>query len=344
MIRNITIENFFSFGKAKTIEVNPELNILVGINGSGKSNFFKALELIRQGEIESDLTNFINKEWGGVDNVVNKSINSGKTLIECHCHIGFFENSDVSNKIELEKQFAGKFTYKFTSKFKDEKEEDESLRSLHFFNIYLQFDTSSKSPLRQLCPYYSEEYLLPSGENLAQLLSYLNTKKIKAYDKIMEALKQVNPSFKELAFTVPTGSKILMSLKEKNLNEAITVEHFSDGTLRFLLLMSILYTPPLVDGNVVCLDEPELGLHPDMIRMVAEGIKYASKNGTQMFVSTHSPLLLNHFELEDLLIFEKDEENNTVVKRKSEDDFKDWLGEFLPGKMWVEGLIGGVRW
>ena len=118
--------------------------------------------------------------------------------------------------------------------------------------------------------------------------------------------------------------------------------HISDGTLRFLLLLSILYNPDR--GTLVCLDEPEIGLHPDMINTIAEGIKYAAQTGTQMFIATHSPLLLNAFDLEDILIFEKDENNKSIVKTKSEEDFADWQGKFLAGQMWLRGQLGGTRW
>lgn len=80
-----------------------------------------------------------------------------------------------------------------------------------------------------------------------------------------------------------------------------------------------------------------------MIRSVAEMIKYAARQ-TQIIVATHSPHLLNQFELEDVLVFEKNEENSTVVRTVSEDDFPDWEGDYLPGQMWLLGQIGGKRW
>jgi predicted ATPase len=80
-----------------------------------------------------------------------------------------------------------------------------------------------------------------------------------------------------------------------------------------------------------------------MIRSIAEMIKYAAKD-SQIIIATHSPLLLNQFELEDVLVFEKDENNSTIVKKVSENDFPDWEGDFLPGQMWLLGQIGGKRW
>jgi len=96
-------------------------------------------------------------------------------------------------------------------------------------------------------------------------------------------------------------------------------------------------------GICCCLDEPEIGLHPDMINTVAETIKSASVN-SQMIIATHSPQLLNSFEIEDILIFEKDENNKTTVTRKVEDDFEDWNDDFLVGQLWLRGKIGGKRW
>ena len=209
--------------------------------------------------------------------------------------------------------------------------------------VYNYFDTTFESVIRQLSPFYSDLKLLPNGENLTHLLNYLNGNNTTAYDKIVSLLRNaINSNFRDLVFSQPTSGKTLLALKEHNLNRAVPVEHISDGTLRFLLLLAIFYNPNR--GKLICLDEPEIGLHPDMIRTVADGIKYASQNGTQMIVATHSPLLLNAFDLEDLRIFEKDANNSTIITTKSEDDFENWQGEFLVGQMWLNGQLGGVRW
>lgn len=115
----------------------------------------------------------------------------------------------------------------------------------------------------------------------------------------------------------------------------------SDGTLRFILLMTIFFNP--MRGDFIALDEPEGGLHPDMISLLAEMMREASRN-SQIIMATHSPLLLNQFELDDIIIFEKNKENESIIKRVTEDDFPDWEGEYLPGQMWMNGQIGAKRW
>lgn len=405
MINKITVQSFFSFGKHQTIELNDDTNILVGINGSGKSNFIKIIQFLYEGIAGKEgLRNLINKKWGGFSSMIycggdedareviityHFDRNKVKNVFEGNgflfpkdpiyevriSKVGLF-NYDVSEKMYNESRRQGQppFIYLDVSNGKgiisrkddtkigikqaifDENElvlkqisEPENFyplftlkKAIEEIVVYSYFDTTLDSKIRQLSPYYSELKLLPSGENLTHLLSYLNGNYTKSYDQILLLLKKVNPHFKELVFNQPTSSKTLLALKEQHLNKAITVDQISDGTLRFLILLSILYNPNR--GMLICLDEPETGLHPDMIQTIGEGIKAASKDGTQMIIATHSPLLLNGFELEDLKIFEKDKDNQTIISRKTEDDFKEWEGEFLVGQMWLRGELGGVRW
>ncbi len=404
MINKITVQSFFSFGKHQTIELNHDTNILVGINGSGKSNFIKIIQFLYEGIAGKDgLRNLINKKWGGFSSMVycggeeaseviityHFDRNKVKNVFDGGGHlfpndpiyevrinkVGLF-NYDVSEKVYNESIKSGQspFIYLDVANGKgkistrtntkigikqaifDENElvlkqisEPENFypqftlkKAIEEIVVYSYFDTTLDSKIRQLSPYYSELKLLPSGENLTHLLSYLNGNSTKYYDKIISLLKKVNPYFRELVFNQPTSSKTLLALKEQNLNRAITVDQISDGTLRFLILLSILYNPNR--GMLICLDEPETGLHPDMIQTIGEGIKAASKDGTQMIIATHSPLLLNGFELEDLKIFEKDKNNQTIISKKTEEDFENWEGEFLVGQMWLRGELGGVRW
>ena len=123
-------------------------------------------------------------------------------------------------------------------------------------------------------------------------------------------------------------------LREEHLARSVSIEHVSDGTLRYLLLLSILYNPKR--GSLVCIDEPETGLHPDMINTVADAIKHASKK-TQLIIATHSPLLLNSFDLEDILVFEKNTRNETEVTGKNPDDLTDGSKTFSSVKRGCRG-------
>lgn len=376
MIKKITVQNFFSFGTEQTIELNPDTNILVGINGTGKSNFIRAIQLLQQG-IKGNFEKMFSHQWGGFSGCANFISPDAKEIkIGYHFDYNKVLNEAKSEFNQNEKNFIfeiiinkkGLTDYVLNDRFiiagePQKMELNPNINSNELFlsqisttdsniftilkkaiekiSIYDYFDTSFGGDIRQLSPFYSENQLLSDGKNLTALLSNLKVNSIKTYDKINEELKNVNPNFKEMDF-MPYPGKTLLALKEKNLDRAITIENISDGTLRYLLLLSIFYNPNR--GSVVCIDEPEAGLHPDMINGIAKGIRYAAQNGTQMIIATHSPLLLNAFELEDLKIFEKDEDNQTVVKTKSEEDFPNWEGEFLMGQMWLRGELGGVRW
>ena len=376
MIKKITVQNFFSFGTEQTIELNSDTNILVGINGTGKSNFIKLILLLQQG-IKGDFEKLFSYKWGGFagcSNLINPDADEirinycfDKSGIDKATKKVWSSKNDIIYKIRIRKigltDYAieeevfndnSKIVIKYSDNINPKELPIISLseltnpklysikKAIEQISIYDFFDASFDGDIRQLSPYYSENKLLSNGKNLTALVSSFNGNSIKVFEKIIDELKNVNANFKELVFTTPMAGKSLMSLKEKNLDKAITIENISDGTLRYLLLLSIFYNPNR--GSVVCIDEPEAGLHPDMINGIAKGIKYAAQNGTQMIIATHSPLLLNAFELEDLKIFEKDEDNQTIVKTKSEEDFPDWEGEFLTGQMWLRGELGGVRW
>ena len=179
-----------------------------------------------------------------------------------------------------------------------------------------------------------------NGENLVQLLSNMKTSDLWTYEEIEKQLSTVNQGFMSFDFT-PFGSQLYMSLREANMSHTIGMQHISDGTLRYVLLMSILLNRQR--GALVGIDEPEGRLHPDMINSVAKMLHRASV-ASQLIVATHSPLLLNAFTLEDVLVFEKDENNASVVKRYYEADFEDYGGDILPGQLWLRGEIGGKRW
>ena len=182
--------------------------------------------------------------------------------------------------------------------------------------------------------------LISTGENLTHLLSNLNNNYTFQYEKIRECLSDINPNFTGIGYNV-FGNRLYLSLREKNLSHAIDALHMSDGTLKYLLLLSIFHNPQR--GTLVFIDEPESCLHPDMIRSVAKMMKMAAKT-SQIIVATHSALLLNAFELDDILVFEKNDKNETQIIRYSEDDFGDREDELLPGQLWLNGEIGGKRW
>lgn len=405
MIKKVELTNFYSFGKT-TIELHPETNILIGINGSGKSNFLKALRLLKEGVVGMGLKRYIFDYLGGFDNMFHKASESPNQEIERRItldftfdgdeivkhwggevspgdyiyRIYFIKSNSLLNYTVLEslRRTDGLEILKFSnssflsSQIKNggpnEEDfylpEDSDSRELLLRNllaksesfginlinalrknirellIYDYFDTTINSLIRRPILPSSEKLLSANGSNLTQLLNTIKINYKDSYRRIIEMLKEVNPNFEGFDFYL-TGSNIELMLEERGFNSSIHVSNISDGTLRYLCLLAIVCNPNR--GKLICIDEPELGLHPDMILNLANAIKDASANST-FVILTHSESLLNYFDIENLRVFEKDEQNGTIVKSFSTDQFAEWYEDYTIGQMWKQGDFGGVRY
>ena len=351
MIKSITLKNFFSF-EEQTVRLNPKVNLLVGINGSGKSNFIKAFELLRFGINEGTMQNLINGHWGS-KRIWNLGDLKKEKLIELELVIDSKkilndkkENKDIAYRIGIPK--VGDFIEEIdilgeTKKGHTTENGDINLlsdrwvvqdRNLGKFKnfikqteIYESIDISKQGAKQSNKLENGESYnrLSPLFNNLAGLLNTMSTKPEteEAFNKIYKSINDINVNLEGIHFGLHGGG-LYIQINNIPPNVMLGLDNISNGTIKFLVLMSILYNPNR--GNIICIEEPEDGLHPDMINMIAKGIKHASKT-SQMIVSTHSPFLLNSFEFEDILIFENDEKNNTIVKELSQDDFDDWTDD-----------------
>lgn len=404
MLKSIKIRDFFSFRGESVIQFNEGVNLLLGINGSGKTSFINALRLLYEGVVGDGLVKLIQEQWGGYDQVINVNgeriapyaqityVFDYKNLNALTPAANFSKDKDIrycvtirrsgtsytlNEKVSTNQQGKkGSFIYldfkngngkistrtqDGTISLQDYTESDvfgqelilrqindpkhylplHALRkAIASLAVYSGFDVGEGSKLRVPAEFSTDTRLRKSGDNLVQILSELKLNHAFDFRRLEETFHNVNPYFKSIEITNLYGQSYL-SLLEKNMSRAIGALHISDGTLRFLLLESIFYNP--ARGGLVAVDEPERGMHPDMIRSIADMMKHAAKE-SQIIVATHSPHLLNQFKLEDILVFEKDEKNTTVVRKVSEDDFPDWEGDFLPGQMWLLGQIGGKRW
>lgn len=386
MITNLHIKNFFSF-KDCNIDLHPKVNILVGINGSGKSNLLKAFLFLKKTN-SSEFKNFIYKILGGKPRIW--FIGSDQHYSTISVRIIAHPNKQEEQLINYIGELILDFSYEYIEEInlinstdaksvkhsikKDQSKlmSDENINEIEFDNwdipiiskynyvrdevdydiisntsdvfrgikLYSQFDTSPNSKLRGTSLPTGDRILDGDGSNLPQILNTLKINDKKSFNLIIEQLQRINPNYKSIDFN-HLANNIELMLEESKFNKSVHVSQVSDGTLKFLCLMAIFYNPNR--GSVICIDEPETGLHPDMLVAVADGIKYASET-SQMIISTHSPLLLNCFELENVRIFEKDEENATVVKQLDKEEYESWSSDYTLGELWTTGHIGGNRW
>lgn len=206
--------------------------------------------------------------------------------------------------------------------------------------IYNYFNTTESSPIRKPAAPTSTTKLVADGSNLPQLLNWININHKKDYKAIRNSLNAINPNITDIDFH-PLNTNIELLLEEEALNSSVHVAHVSDGTLRFLCLMAIIHNPKR--GRFVCIDEPEVGLHPDMICEIMEAMEEASET-TQFLISTHNELVLNQTTIDNVIVCEKDEENATCIKTFRTEEYKEWAADYSTGNLWRSGDLGGNRY
>lgn len=206
--------------------------------------------------------------------------------------------------------------------------------------IYSYFDTTEASLIRKPAMPSGASKLLGDGSNLPQLLNWINLNNKRDFVKIKQSLSTINPKISGIDFHL-LGTNIEILLEEEKLNRSVHVTHVSDGTLRFLCMMAIIHNSKR--GRFVCIDEPEVGLHPDMIAELMEGINDISSE-TQFLISSHSEIILNQTTVDNVLVCEKDQNNATEVKTYRTEEFKTWASKYTVGTLWRNGDLGGNRY
>lgn len=359
MINNIQIENYKSI-HSLSLEMKP-INMLIGSNGAGKSNFisfFKLLKNIYDGHLQQyvamegssdDLLYFGTKMsdfiYGCLEfNEINKyaiklNPNSNNSLfIEYedvqfnrakygHQSLGWDHRklSENATESELRMKFYGRFS--FMNDFM------QSFRVFHFH------DTGKTSSLRKAALINDNEFLREDGANLPAFLYWMQEKFPKEFRKIEMTIRSIAPYFDRfnLAPDRLNDNQIRLRWKEKNSDAYFDAKHLSDGTIRFIALTTLLLQPEA--PQVIIIDEPELGLHPFAINKLAGLMKKASIK-TQVIVSTQSVNLVDNFEPEDIVTVDR-EEQQSIFKRLNSEELKEWLDNYTISDLWNKNVIGG---
>ncbi|GAA5261614.1 AAA family ATPase [Methanocalculus sp. MC3] len=206
------------------------------------------------------------------------------------------------------------------------------------FSIYRDWTFGRYTPPRQ--PQKTDlpsQYLSPGSENLPLILN-----KLELHDKkvILEALNALYPEIDDYHVQIVDGGGVQIYLKEGSFD--IPATRLSDGTLRYLCLLAILCHPN--PPPLICIEEPELGLHPDVLSTLADLMVSASER-CQLIVTTHSDILVDALtdNPESVLVCEK-RNGSTHLQRLQRQDLKEWLERYSLGELWIKGEIGGTRW
>lgn len=361
MIERIEISNYKSIRHAE-IDLKM-LNILIGPNGAGKSNFISFFDLTRH-LLEQRLNNYL-LEHGGIDSMLyrgRKASDSISALIDFENRNAFEFKLKPSQGpkayIEFTKDFFNKgglgdkrYEESWHAHIWDTNVEESAILTkpqwragyirnfLRSFTVYHFHDTSRTSPMRQLSRIGDNEYLRHDGSNLAAFLYKLKNTDVKSFNLIESTIRSIAPYFKEFKL-IP--NKIMegyigLEWEERDTDMYLDASNFSDGTLRFIALATLLLQPD--SPNTIIIDEPELGLHPAAMVKLSALIKRASIK-TQIIIATQSIALINNFSIEDLIVVGR-HDNQSTFERLDQTDFSQWLEEYSVGELWEKNIIGG---
>jgi len=205
------------------------------------------------------------------------------------------------------------------------------------WKIYHFHDTSKVAPMRRFETIDDSDYLRFDAANIAPFLLDLKDNEKSAYNQIVDTIRLVTPFFNNFILKPNKKEKVRLRWKQKGSDYPLKPHHLSDGTLRFICLTAALLQPD--PPSTIIIDEPELGLHPYAIEILAELIEATSKK-TQLIVSTQSPSLVDYFEPKDIIIVNR-KKGASVFQRLNKNELSSWLKDYSLGDLWRKNIITG---
>lgn len=358
-INAITIENYKSIKKIDDLKFT-NINILLGSNGAGKSNFISFFKMLNM-MIQERLQDYI-KEQNGADNILHFGL---KYSDEISAKINFQNNSyrfilkptqgDTLYFSEEATPYVGENiigrsnyeTQLFNTKGSKLRGEgykgisDYVIDAMQSWRVYHFHDTSSTAKVKGINTISSSvnKQLLPNAENLSAFLYYLKLKFPDSFFMIEETIKLIAPYFDRFILEpdIFDEDKIRLEWLEIGNEKVFNAHHLSDGTLRMICLTTLLLQPNAPDTIII--DEPELGLHPYAITVLASLMKSFAID-KQLIISTQSVTLINHFNGDDIIVTDKIN-SASVFKRLDKDELNEWINDYSLGEIWEKNLIGG---
>ncbi len=330
-IKTISVSGFKGI-KAMSLDLR-QLNVLIGANGAGKSNFLGVFELLRSVD-DARLMDYVAK-IGGAERLLHFG---SKVTSEIKVQVKFTSGMDVWLGLTAASgdRLLPSISYSLHPAGKPETE-----RLLGALRVFHFADVGPTSRMKKTARINDNLELQPEGANLAPVLYLLQERYPASLRQIRAAVRQVAPFFDDfilqpLALNPET---ILLRWHHRGSDDYFDADSFSDGTLRFIALATLLLLPEPLQPPVILLDEPELGLHPAAITLLAALLSKAAVD-SQVIVSTQSPQLLDHFEPEDVLVLGR-VSGGTTVTRLDAERLAVWLEDYSLGQLWEKNEFEG---
>lgn len=331
------------------------LNVLIGANGAGKSNFIGFFRLINR-VLDQQLQVYVS-EAGGPDAVLHFG---RKTTEELKAEL-YFGNNGYKFRLRPTQDNRMMFAYEalwwnlkgdwqprsghFETGFKEGQGYgaiwDHTVPAMRSWRVYHFHDTSRSALVKQFHRIGDNEYLRDDARNLAAFLYRLKNHHETQYKRIVKSVQMVAPFFGDfhLRPAVDNDESIQLEWTEAGQDTPFSASALSDGTLRFICLATVLLQPGEFVPATILIDEPELGLHPFAIAVLG-GMLRAAAQQYQLIVSTQSVELVNEFNAEDLIVVDK-RGGASTFRRLDEAPLKEWLDEYSLGELWKKNILGG---
>jgi predicted ATPase len=335
------------------------LNVLVGPNGAGKSNFISFFRFMNK-LLEKELQLYVRTQLNGAD----KTLYFGRkstTALEIDLHfspngyqvklvpttddtlvfaeemaiffaeeIGYFGGTKITQLAGAGALESGLPQAGSTSPA------SHVAGYINDWKVYHFHDTGDTAKVKTAYSIFANARLLPQGENLAAFL--FGIRETEAYNHIVRTVQRAAPFFHDFIFQPEPNDMIRLRWKHKGSDDYFDATMLSDGTLRLICLTTLLLQPTL--PTMILLDEPELGLHPFAMQLLAGMMRSASER-TQIIASTQSVTLANQFNWQDLVVVDQ-ANNESHFRRLQEQEVAQWLDLYKLGDIWEMNVLGGT--
>lgn len=359
-LRSLQVRGFASI-ESLTLDLSSEITLLVGANGTGKSNVVGAFELLGR-IVDRQLNEYLLRTGG-----FNRHLYRGKgqspaaEMIEITAWGGWHNGLSNGYRAQVLPSADDRAIVSETTYFHDQQYDrphsdalgissesqlrEQARRSardryvldvLTGCRVFHFDDTSPDAPPKRQSDVADALSLHPDARNLASVLFAMRVDHSQSYARLVRAVQTVAPFFDDFELKEVNGH-VLLRWREKGIDDVFSADALSDGTLRFICLAALLLqpTPPAT----IVLDEPELGLHPFAIHQLAALLRRAAE-GHRIVAATQSVTLLEQFTVDDVAVVERSS-RGTVVQRPEREALDEWLEDYSLGELWEKNVLGG---
>lgn len=364
MLTKLDLQGFKSIRELKSLNLKP-MTVLIGANGAGKSNLISFFRLLNWTTPSPGNLQFYIGRAGGANAILHDGVavtpqmsasltfqtNTGMneyffrlfhaapdTLIFAEERFRYTPDNVAGNR-DWTYLGAGHREANIISSAEQGDRTARKILSLIKQCVVYQFhNTSDTARIKQRWNTNDNRLLKEDGANLAPFLLRLKDTNPRYYARIVETIRQIVPFFADFILE-PVGDTMLLQWQERNTDLIFGPHQASDGMLRIISLVSLLLQPEKELPMAIILDEPELGLHPYAINVLA-GLLQSASTHTQVILATQSMTLIDYFQPSQIVVVDRPD-RSSIFRRLEEDKLMDWLEEYSIAELWEKNVIGG---